>query len=458
MSGLPSKSLIQRLVARVGAQALYAALTEEQRERLPYEWQAWRRQAQAAPPGEWDTWLVMAGRSFGKSRTGTEYVREEVESGRVGRVGLAGRTAADTRDVMVLGESGIIAKSPPEWRPRYEPSKRRLAWPNGAIATLYAADKPDQLRGPQHDLFWSDEFASWRFQAETMANIEMGLRLGARPRHIITTTPRPTMKIRELVKGARNIGLPCQVCRAPEWKACTIHPQPIILTTGSTFDNAGNLVASFFDRLRRQYEGTRLGRQELNAEILDDIEGALWKFSQLEAHRRKLNEVPNLVRVVVAVDPAEGDENYSNENGVVVAGLGEDERGYVLADRSGRMSPNEWAKTAVRAYYEFEADAIVVEDNTDPEAVVMEIRLVDENCRIIRVHASRGKRARAEPVSALYEQGRISHVGLFGKLEDQMTNWTPVRTASSQSPDRVDALVWAIHELFDLAKSPFVFA
>lgn len=442
----------------MGAKAFFDSLTDEQRERLPFEWAAWQRPEQAPPPGDWETWFVLAGRGFGKTKTGAEFVRDEVEKGRVGRVGLAGRTAADTRDVMVEGESGIRACSSPAWRPKYEPSKRRLVWPNGAIATMYAADRPDQLRGPQHDLFWSDEFAAWRYQEEALANIELLLRLGSNPRHIITTTPRPTRKVRDLLKGARNVALPCPTCRAPAWNACSIHDQPVVVTRGSTFDNAGNLVAKFFTKLRRLYEGTRLGRQELFAEVLDDLEGALWNYGMLERYRLKFGEAPAMARIVVSVDPAESDEDYSNENGIVVVGRGRDDRGYVLADRSGKMSPNEWAMTAVRAYYEFDADAIVVEDNTGGATAQANIRLVDENCRIVLVTATKGKRTRAEPVAAIYEQGRASHVGLFAELEDQMTDWTPIREASSQSPDRVDALVWAFYELFDLSTSPFAFA
>lgn len=455
-----SLSRVQRLVAKLGAKAFYDSLTDEQRDRLPYEWEAWARDEQKTPAGEWETWLICAGRGFGKTRTGAEFVRESVESGACGRGALVGRTSADVRDVMVEGESGIRAISPPEWRPKYEPSKRRLVWPNGAIATLYAADKPDQLRGPQHDFAWGDELGSWRYQQDAWSNLIMGLRLGSRPRVVVTTTPRPTRLMRDLVKGGRNLGLSCplKTCRAPAWQPCN-HPSPVVMTRGSTFDNVGNLVQAFFDRLLREYQGTRIGRQELEAEILDDVEGALWTWAVLEEHRRAVNAIlPDYRRVVVGVDPPKKDAKWSNECGIVVAARGTDDRGYVLADRSGKMSSLAWATAAVRAYYEFEADGIVVEINTGAEEARQAIRLVDENVPIIEVTATRGKVTRAEPASALYEQGRVSHVGMHPKLEDQMTAFTPIPVASSQSPDRVDALVWTLHELFDLAGNSFGFA
>jgi phage terminase large subunit-like protein len=397
---------------------------------------------------------------WGPPPPGAYFVRGAGAGGSGARGPPAAPTRADVRDVMVEGESGIRAISPPEWRPKYEPSKRRLVWPNGAIATLYAADKPDQLRGPQHDFGWGDELGSWRYQQEAWANLVMGLRLGSRPRLVVTTTPRPTKLMRDLVKGGRNLGLACplETCRAPAWRPCN-HPSPVVMTRGSTFDNVGNLVQSFFDRLLREYEGTRIGRQELEAEILDDVEGALWTWAMLEARRLAAGAAPeNLKRVVVAVDPPKKDAKWSNECGIVVAGLGVDDRGYILADRSGKMSSLAWATAAVRAYYEFRADAIVVEINTGGETVRQAIRLVDENCKIVEVTATRGKVTRAEPASALYEQERVSHVGMFPKLEDQMTSFTPIPVSSSQSPDRVDALVWALHELFDLGGEGFGFA
>lgn len=332
---------------------------------------------------------------------------------------LVGATAADVRDVMIEGESGLLAISSNANRPTYEPSKRRVTWPNGAIATAFSADEPRRLRGPQHDLFWADELAAWRY-TETWDMLEMGLRLGANPQGVVTTTPRPIQIIRDLLKDSGTV-----------------------TTRGSTYDNKANLPKKFLNRILKRYEGTRLGRQELHAEILDDVVGALWTLALIEEHR--VTTAPELTRIVVAIDPAVSKGEESNETGIIVAGIGGNEHAYVLEDLTVRGSPNEWAQAAVTAYRRHKADRIVAEVNQGGDMVESIIRSIDKNIPYESVRATRGKAIRAEPVSALYERGRVHHVGVFAQLEDQMTNWTPV--SGEASPDRLDALVWALTSL-----------
>jgi predicted phage terminase large subunit-like protein len=367
----------------------------------------------------WRVWLLLAGRGFGKTRTGAEHIRERVMSGAAKRIALVARSAADVRDVIVEGESGILAVSPPSERPTWEPSRRRLTWPNGAIATTYSADEPDQLRGPQHDYAWADELAAWRYP-DAWDQLLFGLRLGADPRAIVTTTPRPTPIIRALVSAA------------------TTH-----VTRGRTRDNAANLAPGFLDAIVARFEGTRLGRQELDGEILDDNPGALWKRSGIDDAR--VSKAPDLRRIVVGVDPAVTSNAKSDETGIVVAGLGYDGRFYVLGDYSGRYSPDQWASRVVKAYRDHKADRVIAESNQGGDLVAQNIRTVDRNLPVATVHAKRGKALRAEPVSSLYEQGRVSHVGSLAALEDQMTAWDPA--GDGESPDRVDALVYALTEL-----------
>jgi phage terminase large subunit-like protein len=338
-------------------------------------------------------------------------------------------TSGDARDVLVEGPAGLLAIHPKEFRPLYEPSKRRLTWPNGAQATLYNAVEPDQLRGPQHDAAWGDELAKWRYMQETWDQLQFGLRLGDHPRAIVTTTPRPLPLIRKLMNDADTF-----------------------VTRGRTFDNSVNLAAPFLKQIEDRYGGTRLGRQELEGEVLEDIPGALWQRSNIDKNRRP--EAPaDLQRVIVAIDPAISSEEGSDETGIVCVGLGRDpdgyNRGYVLADRSLRGSPDEWAKAAVALYREFEADRIVAEKNQGGEMVEAVIRAVDRNVPVSLVHATRGKLVRAEPVSALYEQNRIHHIGRFDELEDQMCIFSADYDRANGSPDRMDALVWGLSFLFD---------
>ena len=409
-----------------------AGLTEAQAEEILHDWPEWARPQQIAPGGEWQNWMVLAGRGFGKTRTGAEWVRAKVKSG-ASRIGLIAPTASDARDVMVEGESGLMAvcwrgdrtdDGKPLGRPIYEPSKRRLTWGNGAVATLFSAEEPERLRGPQYDTLWCDELAAWKYLRETWDMAMFGLRLGDRPQVCITTTPKPLPLIREIMKD----------------------PDTVIVR-GSTFDNKANLASTFISNIVRKYEGTRLGRQELEAEILYDLPGALWTRDCIDAAR--VRETPQLRRVVVAVDPSgtAGASDDGDSIGIVVAGIGIDGRGYVLADRTCKLSPDGWGRQAVTAYKEFKADRIVAERNFGGAMVQHVIKTVDRSAAYKEVTASRGKVARAEPVAALYEQGRISHVGSLPELEDQMCSISPDGFVGEGSPDRADALVWAITEL-----------
>lgn len=394
---------------------------------LLYDWPFWARPKQLPPAGDWRVWLLLAGRGFGKTRTGAELVRARVNAKAARRLALVAPTAADARDVMVEGESGILAISPRWDRPRYEPSKRRLTWPNGAIATFYSADEPERLRGPQHDAVWCDELASWRYP-EAWDMLMFGLRLGDDPRVVVTTTPRPTMLLRSLVSDPT-----------------------VVVTRGTTYENRPNLAPDFLDQIIRKYEGTRLGRQEIEAELLDDALGGLWNRGVIEAARGRV--APAMARIVVAIDPAVTSGAAADETGVIVAGRDTRGHGWVLADLSGRYRPTEWARTVVAAYYAHHADRVVAEINNGGEMVEATLRVVDPHLAFTAVHASRGKITRAEPVAALYEQGRVHHLGIFSQLEDQMCalvrggadNAGGERTGSS--PDRVDALVWALSDL-----------
>lgn len=406
---------------------LAAALSPAEARALLYDWPFWARPAQLPPQGNWRVWLLLAGRGFGKTRTGAELIRARVAAWSARRLALVAPTAADARNVMVEGESGILAISPPWDRPRYEPSKRRLTWPNGAIATLYSADEPERLRGPQHDATWCDELGSWRYP-EAWDMLMFGLRLGTDPRVVVTTTPRPTKLIRALIADPTAV-----------------------VTRGSTYENRANLPPAFLDQIIRKYEGTRLGRQEIEAELLDDVPGALWTRGIIEAVRA--HNAPSLIRVVVAIDPAATSTADADETGIIVAGTDERAHAWVLADASGRYPPTEWARTAIAAYRAHHADRVVAEVNHGGEMVEATLRVIDPNVPFAAVRASRGKVTRAEPVAALYEQGRVHHLGTFPQLEDQMCGFVPAGhgdvdlRSAGYSPDRVDALVWALTDL-----------
>ena len=412
-----------------------SSLSDKAKAELRYSWDFWARPNQLEPEGDWTTWLILAGRGFGKTRTGAEWVRKNVcgdtplSGGKCRHIALVAETAPDARDVMVLGPAGLLACHPKDFRPTYYPSKRLVEWPNGAQAILFNAVEPDQLRGPQFDLAWCDELAKWRYAGETWDQLQFGLRLGDHPRQIVTTTPRPIPVVRRLIADENTI-----------------------VTRGRTFDNASNLAAPFLRTIEERYGGTRLGRQELDGEVLDDIPGALWNREIIDNARRK--EAPeDLSRVVIAVDPAASSGEDADETGIIGVGVSTDgdgvTRGYILADRSCRGTPEEWARKAVNLYRELQADKIVAEKNNGGEMVSSIIKAVDRTVPVQLVHASRGKVVRAEPISALYEQGRVHHVGRFDELEDQMCMFSQDMPRTEGSPDRVDALVWGVTSVFD---------
>lgn len=398
-------------------QAFLQSLTRAEKAVLNYRWSFWARPNQTEPAGDWRVWMVLAGRGFGKTRVGAEWVRSKIEGGVYGRCALVAATAADARDVMIEGESGLLSVCPPWNRPIYQSSKRRLTWPNGATATLYSAEEPDRLRGPQHDCAWCDEAAAWG-RPDTWDMLMFGLRLGEDPRCVVTTTPKAVRLVREIKSASTTV-----------------------TTMGTTYDNRANLAPAFFADIVRKYEGTRLGRQELEAELLEDNPGSLWKRERIEQLR--VAKAPDMIRIVVAIDPSASSGSEAAECGIVAVGLGRDGHGYVLEDASLRGSPNSWATAAVRLYERLGADRIVAEVNNGGEMVEAMVRTVNVSVPYKAVHATRGKAIRAEPISAFYEQGRAHHVGAFPQLEDQMCQWEP----GEISPDRMDALVWALTEL-----------
>ena len=386
------------------------------------------------PDGEWLIWLILAGRGWGKSKTGAEFIRAFCCAHPESRAALVAATFADGRDAMVEGESGLLNITPPHLLRDGDPERAwnrslgELYFANGARARVYSSEKPGQLRGPQHHVAWVDEAAKFRDahlgtqEDTTWANLMMGLRLGAHPRVVVTTTPKPHRLIKQLLA------------------------KPFTqVTRGSTYENLVNLAPTFRAQILDQYEGTRLARQELHAEILDDVPGALWTLRAIDELRIAAADAPAMARVVVAVDPAGTSGDDADETGIVAAAVGDDGHGYVLADRSGRYSPDGWARAAVELYHELDADRIVAETNYGGEMVRFTLRTVDPDVPYRAVSATRGKRLRAEPIAALYEQGRVHHVGGFPALEDQMCNWTP--DGGERSPDRMDALVWALTEL-----------
>ena len=372
---------------------------------------------------------MLSGRGGGKTRPGAELVVKWARQGYT-PIALIGKTAADCRDTMIeVGDSSILKISPPWFRPVYEPSKRRLTWPNGVVGITYASDEPGQLRGPQHMKAWSDELAKFKYPQETWDNLMFGLRIGDNPQAVVSTTPRPIKVIKELVADMRT-------AENPDGR--------VAVTRGHTLENRANLSPEFLRYILRKYEGTRLGRQELAGEILDDNPDALWQRDLIEDHR--LNKHPELKRIVVAVDVQGTDNETSSSTGIMVVGIAAVKgimHGYVLADLTLSGTPDKWATAAVAGYHSWKADRIVAEVNFGGDMVEAIIRIIDKNVSFKKVHASRGKAVRAEPVSALYEQGRVHHIGFFADLEDQLCEWVP----GDKSPDRLDALVWAITDL-----------
>ncbi|WP_067737946.1 DNA-packaging protein [Novosphingobium naphthalenivorans] len=404
-------------------------LTAEQQHEVRTHWKLWARPEQLAPEGDWRTWLVMAGRGFGKTRAGAEWVRAVADADPDARVALVGASLGEVRAVMVEGESGLLAVCPLRHRPLYEPSLRRVVWPNGAQALLYSAGEPESLRGPQHSHAWCDEIAKWDNASARATrawdNLLFGLRLGERPRLMATTTPRAVPLLRRLLEKAGD---------------------DLALTRGRTEDNAANLPERFLRDIRRQFGQSLLGRQELDGELLEDVEGALWTRALIEQCRE--TEAPELVRVVVAVDPPAS--SHGDACGIVVAGRAEDGSAHILADASvERASPERWARATARAAGLWHADKVVAEANQGGAMVASVLRAAELALPLKLVHASRGKAVRAEPVAALYETGRVRHAGTFPALEDELCGLVAggAYQGPGRSPDRADALVWALSEL-----------
>lgn len=414
-----------------------SSLTRSELETLLHDWSFLARPEQRPPEmmetinEPWQNWLYLAGRGAGKTRSGAEWVRDKVKSG--SKLGaLIAPTNSDIRKVMIEGSSGILScgfegdvdtNGDAMGVPTYHPSLGNLlTWKNGARVNAFSAEEPDRLRGPQHEFIWADELAAWRNPQEAWDMAMFGLRLGLHPQAMISTTPRPIPILRELMRSPYT------------------H-----VTRSSTFANRANLAKAFFDRTVAKYMGTRMGRQELMAELLEEMEGALWNRDTIDKAALGLRSLPIFKRIVIAIDPAITENPTSNLTGIVAAALGVDNRGYILADRSGRFSPDAWARIAIAMYDDLKADRIVAEGNQGGDMVRHTIATVRPNAPITIVHASRSKQARAEPVAALYEQGRIIHVEAFTELEDQMCTWEPL--TGDPSPDRLDAMVWAITNL-----------
>ncbi|MEM7688595.1 MAG: terminase family protein [Pseudomonadota bacterium] len=407
------------------------ALNQRERNGFDYHWGLQARPSQLAPDGDWRVWMIMAGRGFGKTRAGAEWVREIAESHPGARIALVASSLNEARSVMIEGESGVIACSTPENRPVFEPSLRRLRFPNGAQAQMFSAAEPESLRGPQHSHAWCDEIGKWPHSGERAMrawdNLLMGLRVGENPQTLVTTTPRAVPLVERLMKQSDD--------------------GSVAITRGSTHENAANLPARFLQAMASEFEGTQLGRQEIGGEFLSDVEGALWTRSLLET-ARDVSLGAERSRIVVAVDPPVSSKG--DECGIIVAALTADGIGQVLADCSlGGALPGVWAKAVNTAAQEWRADRVVAEANQGGAMVESVLRAANQSLPVKLVHASRGKVARAEPIAALYEARRVRHCGAFAKLEDQLCGLMTggEYAGPGRSPDRADALVWALTEL-----------
>ena len=411
-------------------------LSPKQLESLHHDWSFWARPEQVEPKGDWNTWFINAGRGFGKTRAGVEWVREQVKKGHK-RIAAVAATNSDIERVMVKGESGFLSvcwsgdktyKGKEMGYPEWSPTKRTLTWANGAKVEFYSAEEPERLRGPQFSAAWCDELAAWNKDIDTWDMLQFCLRLGKHPKVCVTTTPKPTKLVRQLTKDPST------------------H-----VTTGSTFDNSANLADTYLKAVKDQYEGTRLGRQELYAEVMEEAEGALWTTDMLDDAQIDRDKLPSLNRIVVSIDPAVTANKESDMTGIIVAGVDVNGKGYVLGDYTDRLSPQGWASKAIELYHLYQADRIVAERNQGGDMVRRTLEVEDETVPIKLVHASRGKFARAEPISALYERNLVHHVRNpedghnLHELETQQRTWEPL--GSIGSPDRLDALVWALTDL-----------
>ena len=419
LNGLRRRANPIDLVARIGDREVAYWLTD---------WFENSRDDQWQPPGDWLVWRVLGGRGAGKTRAGAEWVRG-MALGRppfartpAGRIALVGETLADVREVMIEGLSGLLHLPGPHGeRPVWQPTRRRLVWHTGAVAQAFSSEDPEGLRGPQFDAAWSDELAKWKNAEATWDMLQFGLRLGDNPRQVVTTTPRPVPLLRRLIAA-----------------------EGTVVTRATTRANRFNLAAGFLERVVGRYAGTRLGRQELEGELIEDRADGLWQRHAIE--RLRVTAPPPLRRVVVAVDPPAS--RRSGICGIVAAGLGADDSGYVIADATvAEVRPDQWATAALRLYRRLDADALVAEVNQGGDMVEAVFREVDRGVPVTMVRATRGKWLRAEPVAALYAQGRVRHVGTLPALEDELCDFGPDGLSAGRSPDRLDALVWALTAL-----------
>ncbi|MBO6757730.1 MAG: DNA-packaging protein [Roseibium sp.] len=417
--------------ARAGRmEAALQSLTPDELRFLLTDWPLFAHAHQMPPPGDWDLWLLIGGRGAGKTRAGAEWIRAHASGHSwarprpAGRIALVGETYADVREVMIEGTSGLLAVHPGRDRPAWIPSRRRLEWQSGAVAQVFSSEDPAALRGPQFDLAWCDELAKWRYAEETFDMLQFGLRLGDKPRQLVTTTPRPIPLLKKLM------GL-----------------KTTVLSHAPTRANAFNLAPTFLEAVVARYAGTRLGRQELNGELIEDRPDALWSRDALEQSR--VEAAPEaLQRIVIAIDPPATSSRASDACGIVAAGLGEDGKTYVLADRSRKHAkPADWAAAAAGLYHGLKADCLIAEVNQGGEMVAEVIAGADAAIPVKQVRATRGKYSRAEPVAMLYDQGKVIHAGRFPELEDEMTDFGPSGLSAGRSPDRLDALVWAVSDL-----------
>lgn len=429
-------SEVLRTLPPAKVKEVLSALGPQKVEELKHTWSFWARDNQLEPAGDWNVWMVNAGRGFGKTRSGVEWVREQVKRG-AKRIAAVASTNSDIERVMVKGESGFLSvcwkgdkthKGKAMGFPEWSPTKRTLTWENGAQVQFFSAEEPERLRGPQFEVAWCDETAAWNKDIGTWDMLQFCMRLGKHPRIMVTTTPKPTKLIRQILKDPKTV-----------------------VTTGTTFDNAANLADTYLTAVKEQYEGTRLGRQELYAEVLEEAQGALWTTDMLDAASVKHENLPDFTRIVVAIDPAITSNAESDMTGIIVAAIDVNGVAYVLGDYTDRLSPQGWASKAISLYHQYGADRIVAERNQGGEMVRRTLEVEDETVPIKLVHASRGKYARAEPISALYERNLVKHVvnppdgATLNDLETQMRTWEPL--GSIGSPDRLDALVWAITDL-----------
>ncbi|HUX78615.1 MAG TPA: terminase family protein [Alphaproteobacteria bacterium] len=386
-----------------------------------YDWSKNARQKQIPPQGDWRIWLILAGRGFGKTRTGAETLRQWVREGLCSRIALVAETDTEIRQVMVEGDSGLLSVHPPAEKPLYEPANRQLTWPNGAIATCYSAEAYERLRGSQFDGAWVDELAKFREKDKVWDQLMFGLRLGKNPRVVVTTTPRPSQFLKNLMND----------------------PQ-VIVTRGSTFENTKNLAQPFLDYMSDRYKNSWLGRQELYADIIEEKQGALWTPSLLEQARNSFKK-HDLMRLVIAIDPAVSNGAHSDETGIIAAGITSEGIGVVLEDLSIKAPAHIWMQRAIKAYHRLKADRIVAEVNMGGDLVEGLLRSYDTLISYKAVHATRNKTLRAEPIASLYELGKVWHADYFPQLEEQLCSYVPGE--SSKSPDRLDALVWALTDL-----------